>query len=610
MLDLPPWTPRDRAALAATLLLVPLLMAAPYHNLGGASADGTKHYRAYFTADFVWHAALTNELGRFQMPPRNPYMARESLHYYWTYFLVPAAASSAGPPAVRDVEAVLKVNAIATAALLIAAFFLLAWSAGAGAGRRGPGGAARGGRGQRGRRIRDQGPAAERRAPVEAARHQRRRDHGVEVRRPPHRRRAPHDVLHAAARPVVRHGLLALVPVALSGASGRLGSIAVSGLLLGLATTLNPFLGAAFSLIYGLAIVADAIRTRASIAQVLRHAVAAAPPGLAIVWGMLNAMGEGAGDAVTIAWAGHARRAPVVTLLLSLGPVLVPALAGLLPSRRLPTPPVIVAACGLSVGLWLLYFVVLSEASWVGFRAGQILLALVTIPLARLLAMIGAWSTHEPRARRGRGAGRRHPRHRGTHRRRRHLQRIGHREPRPGARVSVDADGDAGTAGGAGLGEATHATDGGGADGCAGAWPGPLEFHPDLRGPAHGGGTCPSRCCLVRTTSGRHSRCARSSTAAIRPSRTRSRDGWASTISGWTTSSAGRTRAARDLLAASSGYFTPVFDNGEVQVYRAAIRNRIAIAIAYPFRYRQNVRAPMNQSRRPIFLPSALLRGL
>ena len=40
--DLPTWTPRDRAALAATLLLVPALMAAPYRNLGKASADGTR----------------------------------------------------------------------------------------------------------------------------------------------------------------------------------------------------------------------------------------------------------------------------------------------------------------------------------------------------------------------------------------------------------------------------------------------------------------------------------------------------------------------------------------------------------------------------------------
>ena len=387
-LTLPPWTPRDRAALAATLLLVPLVMAAPYRNLGGASTDGTKHYRAYFTADFVWHAALTAELGRFQMPPRNPYMARESLHYYWTYFLVPAAVSSAGPSMVHDIEANLKVNAIATATMLIAAFYFLAWSAGGGA-----------------------VPAAlavllvviaasaegtvaitdllQSGAPLSTL-----RDLNVDAVTAWKYNGLRIDGVHRTMFYTPQHGLscalglLALVPAALAGASGGLGSIAVTGLLLGLATTLNPFLGAAFSLIYGLAILADAVRTRAALSQVLRHAVAAAPPALAVLWGTLNAMGEGAGDALTIGWVGNARRAPVVTLLMSLGPVLVPALAGLVPGRRLPTPPVIVALCGLFVGLGLLYFVVLSEASWVGFRAGQILLALLTIPLARVLAII------------------------------------------------------------------------------------------------------------------------------------------------------------------------------------------------------------------------------
>ena len=50
------------------------------------------------------------------------------------------------------------------------------------------------------------------------------------------------------------------------------------------------------------------------------------------------------------------------------------------------------------------------------------------------------------------------------------------------------------------------------------------------------------------------------------------------------------------------------------QVYSFATSLRRAIAgertrSNHPFRYRQNVRAAMNQSRRPIFLPSALLRG-
>ena len=51
-----------------------------------------RYYRAYFTADFVWHMALTAEMARFEMPPRNPYMADRGLNYYWTYFLVPADA--------------------------------------------------------------------------------------------------------------------------------------------------------------------------------------------------------------------------------------------------------------------------------------------------------------------------------------------------------------------------------------------------------------------------------------------------------------------------------------------------------------------------------------
>ena len=46
------------------------------------------------------------------MPPRNPYLASEPIHYYWTYFLVPAAASQTGPAPVRDVQTCLKVNAL------------------------------------------------------------------------------------------------------------------------------------------------------------------------------------------------------------------------------------------------------------------------------------------------------------------------------------------------------------------------------------------------------------------------------------------------------------------------------------------------------------------
>jgi hypothetical protein len=383
------WTSRDTAGLALTLLLVPALMGAPYRHLGAQDAGGTRYYRAYFTADFLWHAALTAEVGRFTMPPRNPYVASEPLHYYWTYFLVPAAATSRSPIAV---ETALKVNAECTAVLLIASIYLLAWAAGVGPGltalavalvviaasaegtyaiydfwKRGVGLAA----------LRDINVDA-----VTAWKFAGLRIDGV------HRTMfyTPQHGLSCSL------GLLALTPAAVLGAEASIVAVAAIGVLLGLATVLNPFLGAAFCAIYGVAILADAARLRIRPAHVSRHAIAAVPPLLAIGWGLANSMGEGAGNAIRIGWYAYARNAPIVTLLLSLGPALVPALVGLFPTARLPTRAALVGAAGIGVGLFLLYFVVLTDLSWVSFRAGQILLALMPLPLARLLARLRARS--------------------------------------------------------------------------------------------------------------------------------------------------------------------------------------------------------------------------
>ena len=205
IVPLRPWTPRDTAALCAVLLLVPGLMAAPYRNIGAADAEGRTYYRAYFTADFVWHVALTAELGRFTMPPRNPYMADRDLHYYWTYFLVPAAVTGS-VPGLDDVEAALKVNAECTAMLLLASIFLFARTAGATAlatalgvvlvvlASSAEGFAA----------IVDLLSA--RTAAVGASRGQHRCDYRVVVQRPADRWRAPHDVLQPAAQPLGHAG--------------------------------------------------------------------------------------------------------------------------------------------------------------------------------------------------------------------------------------------------------------------------------------------------------------------------------------------------------------------------------------------------------------------
>jgi hypothetical protein len=378
------WTRRDSAGLLAVLILVPLLMGLPYRHVGATDADGRRYYRAYFTADFVWHTALTSELRRFEMPPHNPYLAKEDLHYYWTYFLVPAVITRLGPETLRDVEVALKVCAVGTAMLLLASMYALAATA---------------------VRRRTAAVAAVwlvtlaasaegsaaiislllRGRPLEALRfinidavtawwYNGLRIDGVQ-------RTMLYTPQHGLSCAL---GLMALVIVSAEGVAASALAILSAGTLLALAATLNPFLGAAFCAIYGIAVLLDAAARRSPVRDVLRHMLAAAPPVMAVAWGVLNAMGEGAGSALTVGWIGDARHAPIVSLLLSLGPVLLPAVAGWLPDRRLPAQPVRTAAAGVLIGLFLLYGVTLTDKSWVGFRAGQILLAILMVPLARL----------------------------------------------------------------------------------------------------------------------------------------------------------------------------------------------------------------------------------
>ncbi len=87
--NLPVTVPGDPAALSALLLIVPLVVAAPFANVGRQVGDG-KAYRAYFTADYVWRRAVVAELAKGQVPPANPFYFDDALHYYWLPHLASA----------------------------------------------------------------------------------------------------------------------------------------------------------------------------------------------------------------------------------------------------------------------------------------------------------------------------------------------------------------------------------------------------------------------------------------------------------------------------------------------------------------------------------------
>lgn len=87
---LPATSPGDRLALAALLLIVPVIVGLPFAHVGEITADG-QFYRAYFTADYVWRRAVVAELAKGAFLPVNPYLNGDALHYYWMPHLLTAA---------------------------------------------------------------------------------------------------------------------------------------------------------------------------------------------------------------------------------------------------------------------------------------------------------------------------------------------------------------------------------------------------------------------------------------------------------------------------------------------------------------------------------------
>jgi len=372
LVTLPAWTAPDARALVLLLLLVPAVFVFPYKNLGAEDTQGNRYYRAYFTADFIWHTALTAELMKYDMPPRNPYLGERTIQYYWTYFLVPAVIAQEGPAGLEDVELVLKVNALFSGILFLGSLILVTWSASQST--IGTvlavvlGVLAASAEGvylawdliERGRSL-----TFLKYFNIDAISAW--RFNGLRVDSLV--RSMWYNPQHSMSTAL---GLLAMPVAGAAGVAAPAGAIVIAGLALALSTTFNPLVGGLFSLVYGVVVLADAVRAR-EWRPVLRHAIAATAATAAVLWCISNDMVEGAENVIIYGYGGLARNAPIAATALSLGLLIAPSLAALLPPNRLARriwPNV----AGTLAGLLVFYLVRISrDAPYIGFRAGQLL---------------------------------------------------------------------------------------------------------------------------------------------------------------------------------------------------------------------------------------------
>jgi hypothetical protein len=380
---LPAWAPAGSTALLAVLIVTLAVATPPFAQVGRVDDQGNRYYRAYFTADFVWHTALTSEIGKFSMPPRNPYLGRQPIHYYWTYYLLPAAVAEVGP--IHNVQLCLKINALMTGLLLMSGVFLAAWTV-----------APRPIASAVAATLALVASSAEglfetirlwsRGAPLSDLRNW---NIDAVTAWPPfggHRI----DGLQRCLWYVPQHsmayalGIIALAGIGVAGASSSLTSIVLSGIALGCSVAFNPLVGGIFALTYGIAAAAAARRQPRVIA---RHALAAVPVALALVWCAANQMVEGAGGFLQFGFLGASRQQPIETLLLSLGPILLTGVLGLVAARSISFAPAVPFAVLSAISLLLMYFVRLSvDQAWMAFRAGQMLIIGLGALTARFIA--------------------------------------------------------------------------------------------------------------------------------------------------------------------------------------------------------------------------------
>jgi hypothetical protein len=113
---------KDLTAVCLTLLLVPTIVGLPYHKVGERLPEG-EAWRAYFTADFVWAMAVTSEVSKGDVLPKNPYRIGTALHYYWLAHLVPSIEHRAMSGR-TSVKQLLLANAVLAGLAFVGFFYL------------------------------------------------------------------------------------------------------------------------------------------------------------------------------------------------------------------------------------------------------------------------------------------------------------------------------------------------------------------------------------------------------------------------------------------------------------------------------------------------------
>jgi hypothetical protein len=379
LVALPSFGSADLLALLVFLWLVPLLAGPAFLRVGSTDAKGNQLYRAYFTADFLWHEALTVEVSRFVLPPVNPYLAAEPLHYYWTYFLLPAAVVGHLEHPGASVEHILLVHAFCAGLVFFGMVFVGVWCAvpRAAAALTAATLAALAASAEGAftlwdlwRRSRPFSGVLE--LNIDAVSYW--RYQGIRIDGLP--RSLWYVPQHAMS---VALGLVAMITLGANGMDASLLEILLAGTALGGAVLVSPIMGAAFSAAYGVGVLLDGLRTPRALPRALvRHGLAAVPVLLALGWVVANRVLEGTGGALTIGLGGLSHERPVASLALELGPLVVAAIAGAAFGgwRRSQIPAVAIVLVA-AFALYLVY--VPKDLAYVGFRAGQMLL--VSLPM-------------------------------------------------------------------------------------------------------------------------------------------------------------------------------------------------------------------------------------